>query len=80
MKNLNQEGSMSEEIKPEQNESNLSKCSNCGEIKERIQAGKYPDGRNKKWVNKDGELWVGRRCADCVKNNMKERMRKTRAK
>lgn len=65
----------------EAKEANLSKCSGpCGEIKPRIQNGKYPDGRNKKWVNEKGELWVGRRCPDCVKSSMKERMRKFRSK
>lgn len=62
-------------------ESNLSKCSaECQEIKPRIQNGKYPDGRNKKWVNEKGELWIGRKCPDCVKSSMKARMRAFRAK
>ena len=68
---------MEKEVKEEVN---LSKCSCCQEIKPRIQAGKYPDGRNKKWVNEVGELWVGRRCAQCVKSSMKVRMQKFRSK
>lgn len=64
----------------ESKEINLSKCSKCQDIKPRIQNGKYPDGRNKKWVNEKGELWVGRKCPDCVKSSMKERMRKFRSK
>lgn len=61
-------------------EENLSKCSACQEIKPRIQDGKYPDGRNKKWVNEKGDLWVGRRCPDCVRSNMKSRMKIVRKK
>ena len=61
-------------------EENLSKCSSCQEIKPRIQDGKYPDGRNKKWVNEKGELWVGRKCSDCVRSNMKSRMQVIRKK
>jgi len=68
---------MENEVKEE---INLSKCSVCQEIKTRIQNGKYPDGRNKKWVNEKGELWVGRKCSDCVKSAMKDRMRKFRSK
>jgi len=61
-------------------EENLSKCNSCQEIKPRIQDGKYPDGRNKKWIDDKGGLWVGRRCADCVRSNMKSRMQITRKK
>lgn len=68
-----------EEIEVKQ-EINLSKCSCCQEIKTRTQQGFYPDGRNKKWVDDKGELWVGRKCPNCVKVQMKDRMRKFRIK
>ena len=61
-------------------EVNKSKCSKCQEIKSRIQDGKYPDGKNKKWIDEEGNLWVGRRCPSCVKSHMKERMSKFRSK
>jgi hypothetical protein len=60
-------------------EINKSKCSSCQEIKDRIQNGKYPDNRNKKWVDERGLLWVGRKCPDCVKSGMKTRMQKLRS-
>jgi hypothetical protein len=60
-------------------EINLSKCSGCQEIKTRIQDGKYPDGRNKKWVDEHGKTWVGRRCPECVVLSMKGRMKSLRA-
>ena len=64
----------------EKKESNLSKCSSCQEIKPRIMIGKYPDGRNKKYADEGGTLWVGRKCPECVKGAMKARMRVFRAK
>lgn len=64
----------------ESKEINLSKCSSCQNIKTRIMVGKYPDGRNKKWADEDGDLWVGRKCPACVKSHMKVRMQKLRSK
>ncbi len=61
-------------------ELNLSKCSVCQEIKPRILIGKYPDNRNKKYADEHGKLYVGRKCPDCVKSAMKQRMRNFRAK
>jgi len=70
-----------EEIKDVKKESDLSKCSaECGEIKPRIMIGKYPDGRNKKYADENGNLWVGRACPQCVKSRMKQRMRNFRSK
>jgi hypothetical protein len=66
-----------EELKKEEN---LSKCSVCQEIKPRICIGKYPDGRNKKYSDDKGGLYVGRKCPDCVRSNMKSRMQATRKK
>lgn len=64
----------------ENKEINLSKCSVCEEIKPRILVGKYPDGRNKKYTDDSGKLYVGRKCPDCVKSSMKIRMKKFRSK
>lgn len=60
-------------------EVNLSKCSKCQEIKSRIQDGKYPDNRNKKWVDESGGCWIGRKCPSCVKTHMQQRMAKLRS-
>lgn len=59
-------------------EINKSKCSRCQDIKTRIQDGKYPDGRNKRWVDESGKCWIGRRCPECVIREMKGRMQKLR--
>lgn len=65
---------------PVKEEITLSKCSNCGEIKHRIQNGLYPDGRNRIWVNEEGKKWVGRKCPECVVSKMKVRMQEFRSK
>lgn len=67
-----------ETLEPKQ-EINKSKCSVCQGIEIRIQNGFYPDGKNKKWVDESGDLWVGRKCPKCVKLGMKGRMRKLRS-
>lgn len=65
------------EVAPEVNES---LCRFCGEIKTRKFKGFYGYSKNKRWVNENDELWVGRRCPDCVRLNMKGRMAKSRSK
>lgn len=60
-------------------EANLSKCTSCQGIKQRIQAGKQPDGKNKIWVDEHGKRWNGRKCPDCVIEGMKSRMSKLRS-
>jgi hypothetical protein len=60
-------------------EVNLSKCTKCQGIKQRILIGKQPDGKNKIYVNEHGKKWNGRCCADCVILKMKDRMAKLRS-
>jgi len=62
------------------NEENVCTCAVCQEPKKRIQAGKYPDNRNKRWVDDKGDLWVGRKCPECVRSAMKARMQKLRSR
>lgn len=56
-------------------ESNKKKCKICGEEKNRVCIGKYPNGRDKKWAQEDSKLWNGRVCGDC---NVKESFKKMR--
>lgn len=61
-------------------ESNLTNCRGpCGLIKLRKQSGTF-DGKNKRWVDQNGAMWVGRICPDCHRNRMKEAKRKERSK
>lgn len=48
-----------------ENSSTKKLCRHCGEEDDRIQAGKYPDGKNKRWVNTKGQYWAGLRCPAC---------------
>lgn len=46
-------------------EANKRKCKMCGEIKNRIQDDKFPNGINKKWLDENGKQWMGNSCPPC---------------
>ncbi len=63
-------------------EIDVSKCTGpCGKLKVRKQSGTF-DGKNKRFVDLEGNLWNGRKCPDChrgaVKTQTKERRAETR--
>jgi hypothetical protein len=58
-------------------ESDLSKCSECGRIEVRKHAGSF-DGKNKKFVDAQGKLWNGRKCPSCHKNKVKTQIKEKR--
>lgn len=60
-------------------EKNIKQCKVCGQLKERILAGKF-DTKNKKWTNEQGKLWNGHTCPECHKNKTKTHLRVKRAK
>lgn len=60
-------------------EVNLRRCKFCNGLKQRIEAGKFPNGKDKKWRDESGKLWSGNLCSDCNVNRSKEVMRKARA-
>lgn len=41
------------------------KCSICGETKKRIAAGKFPNGKDKRWADEAGRLFNGAKCPEC---------------
>lgn len=59
-------------------EVNKKKCKVCGEEKERILAGKFPNGRDKRWKQPDHKLWNGLTCGDCNVKASFSKMRKLR--
>lgn len=59
-------------------EQNVRLCKKCLIKKPRISAGKYPDGRNSRWVDCSGREWSGRSCPDCHVVTAKVVMRKMR--
>lgn len=46
-------------------EKSIITCKGCGETKERFLAGKYPDKRNKRWVDSEGREFCGFTCPSC---------------
>lgn len=63
----------------ETKEVNKRKCKACSQLKDRILDGKYPTGRDKKWRDEDGLLWMGNTCGSCNRARAKTTMRKHRA-
>lgn len=59
-------------------ESNKTICKRCKELKIRIEDGKYPDSKNKRYKDETGKLWNGKVCSQCVVNLSKERMKSFR--
>lgn len=69
---------MSSEVKKE---TSIIVCKSCKQPFERIMAGKYPDGRNKKWVDAEGREFCGLTCPSChssrvaVRNKNKRKLK-----
>lgn len=40
-------------------------CKICSRELKRFNQGKYPNGRDYKYINEDGRQWNGRSCPDC---------------
>ena len=59
-------------------ETNKTLCKICKQIKERIAAGNFKNGRNKKWRDESGQLWNGKICGPCNALRLKEVMQNKR--
>lgn len=55
-------------------ESNLRKCKVCSEEKMRILNGRYPNKKDRRWVDSSGKQWSGNICPDCQRINQKRLM------
>ena len=53
-------------------------CKICKELKIRIEAGRFPNSNNKRYINEEGKHWNGLVCAECSVNKMKENMKQLR--
>jgi len=60
-------------------ESNKRICKTCNKIKERISAGKFPNNKDKRYVDENGKQWTGSVCPDCLKDKSKVRSAASRA-
>ncbi len=56
-------------------EQSVINCVQCGETKIRYLAGKYPDNKNKKWVDENGLEWSGHTCSICHREKSANRKR-----
>lgn len=59
-------------------EQNKRACKSCKVLKDRIEDGKFPDAKNKKWRDAEGGLWNGSECNSCFKIRLKEHMKSKR--
>ena len=55
-------------------------CKRCALLKPRIESGRFPDGKNKKYVDESGKLWNGSVCPDCNVSRSHNNMNKLRSK
>ena len=59
-------------------EQNIKECKKCLVMKNRILAGKYPNGKDKKWVDENGNEWNGKTCPTCHKAKQREYQKRIR--
>lgn len=59
-------------------EINKTICKGCKQIKDRVSAGTFKNGRNKKWRDENGQLWSGKLCGPCNALRLKETMQNKR--
>lgn len=68
---------MSEEVKKPDTFRN---CKKCGLDKVRNPSGKFPNGKDTKYVNEKDRSWNGLNCPDCVRAKMGAHMKAKRNK
>lgn len=56
-------------------EKDLRICKVCRELKVRIANGRYPNRKDRRFVDESGLSWNGRVCGTCHAGKMKEKMR-----
>lgn len=54
-------------------------CNTCNESKVRNAAGKFPNGRDTKYVNEKERSWSGKKCPDCQRTKMNKHMKAKRS-
>lgn len=59
-------------------EKDLRMCKVCKNIKVRIQDGRYPGGKYKRFVGDNGSEWNGSKCPECHREGMKNAVAKKR--
>jgi hypothetical protein len=68
-----------EEKKPESPDT-FAICKSCNEKKIRNPAGKFPNGRDKRYIDAAGSQWVGMTCSQCQASKMRNHQKIKRSK
>ena len=55
-------------------EASLVQCKVCQDLKVKIEAGKYPKGKTKKYVDQNNIQWNGKVCPECNRSRVKKNM------
>lgn len=55
-------------------------CKKCNKEKVRNPAGFFGNGKDRRYVGKDGSQWNGRKCPECTRDKMKFHMKAKRNK
>ena len=69
---------MSSKWKFNKDEHSVIICKDCGVMKKRFHAGKYPNNKDIRWVDDTGRQFNGKSCAQCNLNrvNLNNRIKK----
>ncbi len=59
-------------------ESNMVVCKVCKELKVKTEAGLYPRGKTKRYVDEFGLQWNGKMCPACNRERAKNTMKASR--
>lgn len=59
-------------------EKNIRQCKKCNQLRPRVYDGKFPDGKNNRWLDDTGRLWNGNTCGQCHNTKMSNHMKVTR--
>ena len=60
-------------------ESNKTMCKTCRIIKTRTLDDKFPNRKDKRWIDEHMKLWNGQNCPSCHAEKMKHHVKKVRA-
>jgi len=63
-------------------EYSIVECKGCHQLKKKYYAGRYPNNKDKRWVDLDGKQWNGKYCSIChaYKQAQKKRIDKKNVK
>lgn len=63
-------------MEDQKKETSVIKCTFCTKVCTRYLAGRYPNGKDKKWVDEKGREFSGRTCPPCHSNRIAKNKRR----